>query len=140
MKIRTILRLGDSRSSFVKINKHTLDLRNALIVHDESHLTQDIDMELDQFLTLNGLAGVTATGDPSVLEATNAYYVSDTRSCHRLRIVKFCTSTWSGWRRGTDTSGFDATSTLVWSATRTTSSTTNGRLVSWSNLSDASTF
>jgi len=34
-------------------NKHTLDLRNALIVHDESHLTQDIDMELDQFLTLN---------------------------------------------------------------------------------------
>jgi hypothetical protein len=57
-------------------NKHTLDLRHALIVHDESHLTQDIDMELDQFLTLNGLTGVTATGDPSVLETTDTYYLS----------------------------------------------------------------
>ena len=50
-----------------------MDLRHALIVLDESHLDQTQGMQLDQFLTLNGLD---VTGDPSALEVTDTYFVS----------------------------------------------------------------
>ena len=44
--------------------------------NDESHLTQDHDMQYDKFLKRHGLADVTATGDLCTLEATDTYYVS----------------------------------------------------------------
>ena len=54
-------------------DKHELDVENALIVVDESHLVQTKGQKLHGFL---GAKGVKQNGDPAALFANNAYLLS----------------------------------------------------------------
>lgn len=54
-------------------DKTTMDLKNALVIVDESHMVQTVGQTLHRFL---GRHGITMDGNPTTLNAKNAYVLS----------------------------------------------------------------
>ena len=71
---RVALEKGDIKVIFRQdFHKSKMDVTNALIIVDESHLDQTHNQELDIFLNDHGLG---MDGNPTTLEKANAYIVS----------------------------------------------------------------